>query len=131
MTLNLWHFASGDDNHDAPLRPPLPAADGFAGLRPADLVCHLIKWKSPLQEFVPFAILGIVLLLGMVFGRSVGMLGSVIAALIFAYSMYEPLGSLRIADQGARSGVAWMLLAGITLSYLLLPARRERSKRGH
>lgn len=91
----------------------------------------LIKWKSPLQEFVPFAILGIVLLLGMVFGRSVGMLGSVIAALIFAYSMYEPLGSLRIADQGARSGVAWMLLAGITLSYLLLPARRERSKRGH
>ncbi len=91
----------------------------------------LIKWKSPLQEFVPFAILGVVLLLGMIFGRSVGILGSVIASLIFAYSMYEPLGSLRVANQSARSGVAWMLLAGITLSYLLLPPHGDRSKRGH
>jgi K+-sensing histidine kinase KdpD len=91
----------------------------------------LIKWTSPLQELVPFIILGVVLAFGMVFGRLVGILGSVVAATIFAYSMYQPVGSLRIADQAARSGVAWMLLAGVTLSFLLLPAHGERSKRGH
>jgi K+-sensing histidine kinase KdpD len=91
----------------------------------------LIKWNSPAVEVVPFAMVAIVLLLGLVFGRTVGILGSVIAAMVFAYSMYEPLGSLRVADQGARSGVAWMLLAGVTLSYLLLPAHGDRSKRGH
>jgi len=91
----------------------------------------LIKWTSPLQELVPFIVLGIVLGLGMLFGRLVGILGSVIAAAILAYSMYEPLGSLRVANQAARSAVAWMLLAGVTLSYLLLPAHGDRSKRGH
>jgi K+-sensing histidine kinase KdpD len=89
----------------------------------------LVRWRSPLQEVVPFAILGVVLALGLVFGRSVGILGSVIAASIFAYTMY-PQGSLRIADPGARSLVAWMLLAGVSLSYLLLPAHGDRTKRG-
>jgi K+-sensing histidine kinase KdpD len=68
-----------------------------------------------------------VLALGMLFGRTVGILGSIIGALVFARSLYVPLGSFSIQDQGARSGVAWMLLAGVTLSYLLLPSHRDQS----
>jgi K+-sensing histidine kinase KdpD len=91
----------------------------------------LIQWTPSMQELIPFITLGIVLALGLVFGRGVGIVGSVIVAMIFAYSMYEPVGSLRIANQAARSGVAWMLLAGVSLSYLLLPAHGDGSKRGH
>ncbi len=81
----------------------------------------LVKWSPSSQELVPFAFLVVVLALGILFGRSVGVLGSVIAALVFAYSLYHPVHSLRVADPGARSSLAWMLLAGVTLSYLLLP----------
>ncbi len=87
----------------------------------------LIRWNSPATEIVPFAVLSVILLLGFIFGRKVGIMGSVIAAAIFAYAMYQPLGSFRVADQSARSGLAWMLLAGITLSYLLLPGRDRPS----
>ncbi len=84
-------------------------------------VVTLVRWTPAAHEVVPFAFLVVVLALGMVFGRKVGILGSLIAAAVFAYSMYQPLGSIRVADQGARSGLAWMLLAGVTVSYLLLP----------
>jgi hypothetical protein len=86
----------------------------------------LVKWQSA-KEFIPIVFLVFVLALGMLFGRTVGILGSIVGALMFARSLYLPLGSFRIHDQGARSGVAWMLLAGVTLSYLLLPARRDQS----
>ncbi len=82
----------------------------------------LVHWKPPAQELVPFAFLAIVFALGMLFGRTVGILGSIIAALVFAHSMYQPVGSFRVTDQSARSGLAWMLLAGVSLSYLLLPS---------
>lgn len=91
-------------------------------------VVTLVKWEAPQQEIIPFVFLVFVLLLGALFGRTVGILGSVIAALVFAYSMYAPLGSFRVANQGARSGIGWMLLAGVTLSYLLLPSGSDRSK---
>ena len=86
----------------------------------------LVRWNSPAHKVVPFAVLSVVLFLGFIFGRKVGIIGSIIAAAIFAYA-YHPAGSLRVADQSARSGLAWMLLAGVTLSYLLLPTRGSRS----
>ncbi len=84
-------------------------------------VVTLVHWTPAAHAVVPFAFLVVVLALGTIFGRTVGIWGSVIAALVFAHSMYQPLGSIRVADQGARSGLAWMLLAGVTVSYLLLP----------
>jgi K+-sensing histidine kinase KdpD len=113
-----------------PLAHPLWLVVALAACALAAWSATLVRWRSPVQEIVPFAILCVVLALGMIFGRPVGILGSVIAAAIFACAMYPPLGSLRIADLGARSLVAWMLLAGVTLSYLLLPAHGDRTKRG-
>ncbi|MGI9102924.1 MAG: DUF4118 domain-containing protein [Terriglobales bacterium] len=83
----------------------------------------LVPWDRQARMIVPFAFLGIVLLLGCIFGRTVGVLGSVIAAGVFARCMYEPLGSLRVHDEAARGAVAWMLLTGVTVSWLLLPLR--------
>ncbi len=91
-------------------------------------VLTLVKWNRAMEEILPFAFLAIVLALGMVFGRAVGIFGSVIAAAVFAHSMYKPLGSLAVSDQQARSGLAWMLLAGVSLSFLLLPAGNDHTK---
>ncbi len=89
----------------------------------------LIHWRS-WAMFVPFVFLLLVLALGAVYGRMVGILGSIIAALVFAHFLYEPIGSVRVDSHDARSALAWMLLAGVSLSYLLLPSsaghRRHR-----
>jgi K+-sensing histidine kinase KdpD len=90
----------------------------------------LVQWQAA-KELIPIVFLVFVLALGMLFGRTVGILGSITGALIFARSLYTPLGSFRIQNQGARSSVAWMLLAGVTLSYLLLPSRRNQSPKSH
>ncbi len=82
----------------------------------------LVQWRTSWRLFIPFVFLTFVLALGAMYGRMVGILGSIIAALVFARFMYEPLGSLRVEHQAARSSLAWMLLAGVTLSFLLLPA---------
>jgi K+-sensing histidine kinase KdpD len=90
----------------------------------------LIRWE-PAQEVIPIAFLAMVLGLGMLFGRTVGILGSIVGALVFAYALYRPLGSLSIRDQGARADVGWMLLAGVALSYLLLPSHHDHSPGAH
>ena len=90
----------------------------------------LVQWQSA-KELIPIVFPVVVLALGMLFGRTVGILGSITGALVFARSLYVPLGSFHIQDKGARSGVAWMLLAGVTLSYLLPPSRRDQSPKSH
>jgi K+-sensing histidine kinase KdpD len=87
----------------------------------------LVQWRS-WRYVVPFAFLIVVLALGAIYGRTVGILGSVIAALIFARFLYEPIGSVWIDQRAARSNIAWMLLTGVSLSYLLLPASASHHK---
>ena len=82
-------------------------------------------WKHPYQLLLPFVFLVVVLALGSRYGRAVGMLGSITSALIFAHALYRPVGSFFVAEQAARSALAWALLAGVTLSFLLLPTGAE------
>lgn len=89
-----------------------------------------IRWE-PVQGVIPIAFVAMALGLGMLFGRTVGVLGSIVGALVFSYSLYQPLGSLSIKDQGARADVGWMLLAGVSLSYLLLPSHHDHRRPGH
>lgn len=126
MTVNLWQLMH---SMKAGFSRYIGSAAAIALCAVAAWVVTLVKWQPREQEFIPFAFLGVVLALGLVFGRIVGIVGSVVSALVFAHSMYSPVGSFQIADQGARSGVAWMLLAGVTLSYLLLPANRDHPDR--
>jgi K+-sensing histidine kinase KdpD len=52
-------------------------------------------------------------------GVAAGVLGSILAALIFAYFLYQPIGSVTVTSKEAREKLAWMLLGGLVLSFLL------------
>jgi K+-sensing histidine kinase KdpD len=82
-------------------------------------------WQNPHRLALPFLFLGVVLALGVRYGRAVGILGSIISALIFAHALYQPVGSFFVADQAARSALAWAVLVGVTISFLLLPTGEE------
>lgn len=80
-----------------------------------------LGWDASHRVFLPFAFLGFVLFLGFRLGRGVGMLGSVVSMVVFAYSLYPPVGSLAVSDNAMRSALAWALLAGVIASFLFLP----------
>jgi len=62
------------------------------------------------------------------FGVATGVLGSVASALLLAYFVYAPEYSLRIVSRDARSELSWLLLGGISLSFLFTPRRSEPTK---
>jgi K+-sensing histidine kinase KdpD len=90
------------------------------------LIC---AWSAALMSFIfqgrssrfilPVVFLGIVFLVSNRYGVSAGLLGSAVAALIFATFLYAPVGSPLIADKTARSTLGWLVLGGLTISYLL------------
>jgi len=90
------------------------------------LVC---AWSAALITFVfhdlhskalvPIAFLAIVILVSIRCGIASGVIGSAIAALIFATFLYAPVGTPQIANKTARSNIAWMVLGGLSISYLL------------
>ena len=86
-------------------------------------------WVDAHRLVLPFAFLLLVLLLGSRYGRSIGILGSVLSAFVFAHALYEPVGSFFVQDQSARAALAWALLAGVSASHLLLPTREELHKK--
>jgi hypothetical protein len=55
-------------------------------------------------------------------------LGGTISALLFAYFVYAPLHSLRVASPDARANLSWFLLGGISLSFLFAPRREVAGK---
>jgi K+-sensing histidine kinase KdpD len=57
------------------------------------------------------------------FGAVISVLGSLLAAMIFALLLFPPLYSLHIDDASDRDSLAWMILSSVSLSYLLYPSR--------
>lgn len=82
-------------------------------------------WDPSDRVIVPFAFLALVLFLGFRYGRAVGILGSMISAAVFAFALYQPVGSFAVSDDAARSALAWALLAGVSASFLFLPDHRQ------
>jgi len=78
-------------------------------------------WRAGMRTLVPFGFLLILFAIGAFWGRGVAMAGSVVAALVFAHELFQPVDSLSVSSADARSSLAWMLLAGVSLSFLLLP----------
>jgi len=78
-------------------------------------------WRAGTRTLVPFGFLLILFAIGAFWGRGVGIAGSLVAAVIFAHELFLPVDSLSISNADARSSLAWMLLAGVSLSFLLLP----------
>jgi K+-sensing histidine kinase KdpD len=90
------------------------------------LAVALFAAPRPWRGIVPLAFAVVIILLAARYGRPVALFGSVAAALIFAWVLYQPLGSIRVDDHTEKSSLAWMLLSSITLSYLLLPGKPGR-----
>lgn len=81
-----------------------------------------------LKVFLPLWFIAVLVVLGLRYGIAVGVIGSLLSAAIFATTLFSPVGSFRISDQVARQNLAWMVLAGVALSYLFAPSDSARRK---
>ncbi len=84
------------------------------------LVAATVAAHHPWRVFVPLGFVLFIVLLAARYGLPASVLGAAVAALIFAYFLFPPLGSLRVADNLERANLAWMVLAGIVIPFLLL-----------
>jgi K+-sensing histidine kinase KdpD len=97
------------------------------------LICSLAAALSaalfgshPAAKWLPIVFLAVVFLVAVRFGTLVGIVGSLTAAMIFAYVLFPPVRSLAVADQAARSNIGWMLLGGTVISFLLAPGPERK-----
>jgi K+-sensing histidine kinase KdpD len=75
---------------------------------------------------VPIVFIVLIAVLAAYFGVAAGILGTILAALIFADWLYAPFGSLAVQNAGARAEIGWLLLGGVSLSFLLAPESHRR-----
>jgi K+-sensing histidine kinase KdpD len=106
-----------------------------AGILTGLLIClaaaslvSVIFVHSNLRPLVPLAFAVVLIALGARFGGLVSAVGSVLAAVVFAYRLFPPLGTLKVDDPTARENLAWMILASVTCSYLLFPPRTHHHR---
>jgi len=74
------------------------------------------------EVWAPLAFVVVLLLIAAVFGAPAGILGTILAAIIFANFLFTPLGSIHVGSQAARGNLAWMLLVGISYAFLFAPS---------
>ena len=104
------------------------AAFGVLAAGAASLVAAGHSW----EVWVPLAFSVVLLVIALSFGTRAGVLATLLAASIFAVFLFQPTGSLRVAESTARANLGWMLLAGLASSLLLAPPKaslRRRSSR--
>jgi K+-sensing histidine kinase KdpD len=93
------------------------------------LVLALVFNQTRLEVALPLASLAVVLAVAARFGVATGVLGSIVSAFLLAYFVYAPEGSLHVASRDARSSLSWLLIGGISLSFLFTPRRDEQPHR--
>lgn len=87
--------------------------------------------SSSVRVALPLISLAIVLAVAARFGATAGVLSSVLSALVLAYFVYSPVNSLAVTDATARSNLGWLLLGGISLSFLFGPSTGEVYSKRH
>lgn len=75
------------------------------------------EWKN----MVPLIFTAVLIVIGAIFGARAGILGTVLATMVFAAFLFGPVGSIHVADEAARTNLGWMLLIGIGFSFLFAP----------
>lgn len=75
------------------------------------------SWKN----MVPLVFTVVLLVIAAFFGAKAGILGTILAALVFALFLFGPTGSVSVANESARSNLGWMMLIGIGFSFLFAP----------
>jgi K+-sensing histidine kinase KdpD len=86
---------------------------------------------SSVRFSLPLICLAIVLAVAARFGAAAGVLSSLLSALVLAYFVFSPVNSLVVTDTAARNNLGWLLLGGISLSFLFGPSTREVYSRRH
>ncbi len=81
-----------------------------------------LTWNA----FVPLLFGVVIIAIAVRYGVTVGILGSLVSAAIFAHLLYSPYHSLEVDDRTARAALAWMILGGTVVPYLLLPGLHPR-----
>ena len=84
--------------------------------------------NHPWATFLPFFFVIVIVGIAARFGVTVGILGSIVSAAIFAHLLYSPANSFRVEDATARAALAWMVLGGIAIPYLVFPGLRSNTK---
>jgi K+-sensing histidine kinase KdpD len=99
-------------------------ADALIG----SLLCGLAAGATSLlaggyhwRVFVPLLFTFVLLLIALLFGTRAGILGTVVAASVFAAFLFQPFGRLGVTDTVARANLGWMLLIGVSFSFLFAP----------
>jgi len=92
------------------------------------LILALVFNQTRLQLALPLICMTVVLAVAARFGVATGVLGSVVSALLLAYFVYAPVHSLRIASSDARANLSWLLLGGISLSFLFTPRHDDNKE---
>jgi len=85
------------------------------------LIFSRTQWKMA----APFLFTAVLVLLASRFGAMVSVVGSLLAAVIFAYFLFPPIYSLRVDNETERATLAWMVLLSVSASYLLFPSRGD------
>lgn len=123
--MRMAHLISKDGMKTAAVRLwSVPLMDATVG----GLVCALAAvglgaaaeghaWKN----LAPLIFTAVLLITAAVFGARAGILGTVLAALIFAGFLFSPVGSIQVTNESARANLGWMLLIGIGFSFLFAP----------
>ena len=87
--------------------------------------------STSIRLSLPLICLAIVLAVAARFGAAAGILSSVLSALMLAYFVYSPVNSLAVTNATARSNLGWLLLGGISLSFLFGPSTGEVYSKRH
>src|SRR5579864_119234 len=83
---------------------------------------------STVKAIIPIPFLLIIIFVAFRFGRGAGVLGTITAAFLFSWFLYEPAG-LAVSDPVAKSHLIWMLIIGIVISDLLTRFKTSRMRR--
>jgi K+-sensing histidine kinase KdpD len=75
------------------------------------------EWKN----IVPLLFTTVLLAIAALFGSRAGILGTVLAGVIFASFLFGPTGNIQVANEAARANLGWMMLIGIGFSFLFAP----------
>jgi K+-sensing histidine kinase KdpD len=74
-------------------------------------------WKN----MAPLIFTVVLLIIAGLLGSRAGIIGTVVAAMIFAAFLFNPMGNIQVADESARGNLGWMMLIGIGFSFLFAP----------
>jgi K+-sensing histidine kinase KdpD len=101
--------------------PLMDAALGGALSGIVAVVTCLIAGGHTWKNMVPLVFTVVLLIIAAVFGSRAGIVGTLLAALVFAAFLFAPTGSISVTSESARDNLGWMLLIGIAFSFLFAP----------